>query len=234
MSWLFWILLAVFVLSIVQGIRKGMVRTAISMVSFLLVLLAVSWLNPYVSGYIRENTQWQESIEKKTAEMLENSFQETPQWDQEQQEAFIQELPMPELIQKLLTENNTAEKYQALAAETFAEYISGYLAYGIVNGIAFVISFIIATILIRLILYAVDVLTQLPVIHGLNRLGGGVLGAVQGILWIWIIFLVITVLYDTSAGRVLMDQIMADPVLTWIYNRNLLLYLVMRVLGGMI
>ena len=57
------------------------------------------------------------------------------------QEEFIRELPLPDGMKDMLIENNTLEGYQTLAAESFAEYLSGYIAYGIVNGIAFIISF---------------------------------------------------------------------------------------------
>ena len=58
-----------------------------------------------------------------------------------------------------------------MAAEGFADYLSGYLAYAVINGIAFVLSFVVTIILIRLILYAVDILTDLPVLGGINRQG---------------------------------------------------------------
>lgn len=237
MSWLFWILLVLFALSVIQGARRGLVRTAVSMVFFILVIVAVSWLNPYVSDFIRQKTNWQEQIQGKTESLLaEGLWEEAPegQEDTGAQEEFIRELPLPDGMKDMLIENNTLEGYQTLAAESFAEYLSGYIAYGIVNGIAFIISFVIAIVLIRLILYAVDLLTELPVISGINRLGGAVLGAVQGLLWLWIIFLVITLLYDTAVGGILMDQIHGDPVLNWLYDRNYLMNIIMRMfsLGG--
>lgn len=231
MSWLFWILLVLFALFVIQGVRKGLVRTAVSMVFFILVIVAVSWLNPYVSDFIREKTRWQEQIRERTESLLAEGLSESAPEGQEDlgnQEEFIRELPLPDGMKDLLIENNTLEGYQTLAADTFADYLSGYIAYGIINGIAFIISFIIAIILIRLILYAVDLLTDLPVISGINRLGGALLGAVQGLLWLWIIFLVITVLYDTAVGGILMDQINGDPVLSWLYDRNYLMNIIMR------
>ena len=58
MNWLFWILLVIFALFVIQGARKGMVRTAVSMVSFILVIVAASWINPYMGDFIREHTSW--------------------------------------------------------------------------------------------------------------------------------------------------------------------------------
>ena len=54
MSWLTFVLLALVLIFAVQGFRKGMLRMAISMVFFLMVLGVTSWLNPYISDFVRE------------------------------------------------------------------------------------------------------------------------------------------------------------------------------------
>ena len=231
MNWLFWILLVIFALFVIQGARKGMVRTAVSMVSFILVIVAVSWINPYMGDFIREHTSWKESIQQRTSEMLAGVIEDQLEPDAGQQEEIIRQLPLPDGMKELLLENNNEEGYRSMAAEGFADYLSGYLAYAVINGIAFVLSFVVTIILIRLILYAVDILTDLPVLGGINRAGGIVLGAVQGLLWLWIIFLVIALFADTPAGRVLMEQIRSNPVLSWLYNNNFLTMAIMRILS---
>lgn len=231
MNWLFWILLVIFALFVIQGARKGMVRTAVSMVSFILVIVAVSWINPYMGDFIREHTSWEESIQQRTSEMLAGVIEDQLEPDAGQQEEIIRQLPLPDGMKELLLENNNEEGYRSMAAEGFADYLSGYLAYAVINGIAFVLSFVVTIILIWLILYAVDILTDLPVLGGINRAGGIVLGAVQGLLWLWIIFLVIALFADTPAGRVLMEQIRSNPVLSWLYNNNFLTMAIMRILS---
>ena len=108
-----------------------------------------------------------------------------------------------------------------------SDYVSGYIAYGIINGIAFIASFLLAIIIIKVIMYAVDILTELPVISLMNRLGGLALGLVQGILWIWIIFFFIALLCNTTPGIYLMNLIQSDSVLSVLYNYNLLYNIVM-------
>lgn len=128
-------------------------------------------------------------------------------------------------------ENNNTEIYKRLAVESFADYLGKYLSYGIINAICFLISFAIATILMYMILYAVDILTALPVIGTLNRIGGICIGCIQGLIWIWVIFLIITIICDTPAGIYLQGQIRSDPILTWIYNNNMLMKIVLQIFG---
>lgn len=230
MSWLFWVLMILFVLCVIQGFRKGLIRTAISMVFFIIVIVVASWLNPYVSNFIREKTSWQETIQERCSEALFQSLDKQVELPVSTQVEFIEELPLPQNMKDKLIENNNAEMYRKLAVEGFSDYLSGYVAYGIMNGIAFLISFVIAIIIIKLILYAVDILTELPGVGTLNRIGGLFLGGVQGILWIWIFFLVVTLVCDTPAGAYLMKEINQDVILQWFYDQNYLMQIIMRIL----
>ena len=73
-------------------------------------------------------------------------------------------------------------------------YIADSLAVMIVNGISFLLSFIISAIVIRLLSYILNVLTNLPVIKGVNKIAGGVVGGAKCIIFIWIGFLILTLL----------------------------------------
>lgn len=230
MSWLFWILLIVLAIFVIQGFRRGMVRTTVSMVFFVIVIVVTSWLNPYVGDFIREKTDWQEEIQQGCKGIFFEEIEEQVDISVTSQVEFIDELPLPESMKEKLVENNNAEIYRQLAVENFADYLSGYVAYGIINGIAFVISFVLTIIIVNLILYAVDILTELPVVGTLNRIGGMLIGLIQGILWIWVAFLVITLLCNTGVGAYLMELIKSDPILGWMYDRNYLMQIIMRIL----
>ena len=109
--------------------------------------------------------------------------------------------------------------------------MAGYVANGIINGITFVVAFIVAVLLMQLILFAVDMMTELPVVGLVNRLGGFALGLLQGIIWIWVIFLIITVLCNTVVGSYLIETIKGDKVLSVLYNSNLIVQKVMKLIA---
>ena len=70
MNWLFWMLLLMILIFIIQGFRRGLIRTAFSMFAIVIVTVATMWLNPYIGGVIRENTDWQKKLEEKCNELL--------------------------------------------------------------------------------------------------------------------------------------------------------------------
>ena len=139
MNWT-WLGLAVLVLlafSMVDGYRHGFVK---EVVSALLVLISVAlvWLiNPYVNQFIRENTSVYEKIQTASGSFVDSLADGKETMDDEEQKALISSMDIPDLLQKGITENNTALVYQYLAVNTFAGYISGYLANVAVNCLSF-------------------------------------------------------------------------------------------------
>ena len=112
----------------------------------------------------------------------------------------IEMAELPDIFKDLLSENNNDTIYQKLQVETFAQYVAAYLSKLIVNIIAFLATFIFATIIIRAIVLALNVVSELPVIGLVNRLAGGVLGAVGALLIVWTLFIIVTLCYTTSIG----------------------------------
>ena len=112
-----------------------------------------------------------------------------------------------ENLLKLVSNYNNTEIYNALGVNTFGEYLVKYFAKLILNVLAFLLTFLIVTIVLRTIIYMLGIISDLPVIGGLNRLAGGALGMAKGIIFIWVIFAIVTLMYDTSLGAICLQNI---------------------------
>lgn len=240
MNWLFWVLLVFTVLSVIRGGRKGFVRTAVSMVSLILVMVIAAWVNPYVGRFLRESKPVYQFVEKRCETLFADQLpgreapdeEESIEPSRNQQIELIEEMALPQSIRDALLENNNSEIYSVLGVDKFQDYVAGYIAGCITNGIGYIISFLIAILIIKVILYAVDILTGLPVINFVNAVGGMLLGIVQALLWIWIFFIVITVLCNTLPGQIVMEQIDSSEILKTLYDKNLLMNVILQVIQG--
>lgn len=230
MSWLFWVLLVLVLIFAIQGFRKGLIRTAFAMFFFVLVIFITTWVTPYISQYIRTHTKWENRIEQKCENVIMQTIGNQEGLSLNAQLAFIEELPLPQTVKDEMIENNNNEIYSQLAIASFGEYVSGFIASGIMNGITFVIAFIVAILLMQMILFAIDILTELPVVGFANRLGGFLLGSLQGIIWVWIIFLVITMLCNTVVGKYMIETIKEDTILAVLYNNNIIVQKIMNIM----
>ncbi len=223
MSWT-WLGLAVLVLlafSMVDGYRRGFIKEVVSVLLVLLSVVVVWLINPYVNTFIRDNTSVYEKIQDVSGNFVESLMAGETVVDGEQQDELISGMNLPGLLQNGIADNNTAAVYQSLAVNTFGEYVSRYLANIAVNCLSFLVSYILASVLIHVFAYALDLLARLPVLRGINKLAGALVGGGKCIIFIWVAMLVLTILCNTEIGQEGLRLIKGDTVLNFLYDKNI-------------
>lgn len=266
MSWLFIVILIIAALSVLQGVRRGLLRTVVSTFFLIFVTVISIWLTPHVETALREYTPLAAYIEENCsnflAEELEtlltpeagaggNNLEEVngehgdgsggpadaqgtifpPDAGNDEQKEWIAQLPLPEYLKEQLQNNNTQEMYQELLADSFGAYITKYLTEVILRIVSFLLSFVLSVILIQIILKVIDVMTELPVLSLLNRIGGGAAGLVRALLWIWVFFAILTIFGNTGWGSACLKEISGSPLLEYLYTHNLILNVIFRMFG---
>lgn len=234
MTWLGIVVAGILLLTAYKGFRRGFIREIVSFF-FVFLALAVSWaINPYVNEFFMENTPVYEKIQESCQSFVESQKkQELTSPGTEGQTGFIEGLELPELLQKGLESNNTAEVYTYLAVDSFGEYISEALARMIVNGLSFFVSYLLASVILRLGTWVLNLLAGLPVLKSANKLAGGLVGAVKGVLFVWIAFLVMTILCSTSIGKEALALIEKDAFLNVLYEYDIFVNVFMSIFYGM-
>lgn len=223
MDWT-WLGLAVLVLlafALADGYRKGFVKEVVSVLLILISVVLVWLINPYVNQFIRENTSAYEKIQTASESFVTSLTDGKEIMGEQEQNTLITDMNLPELLQNGIRENNTASVYQYLAVNTFIGYISGYLANIAVNSLSFLVSYILASVLVHVLAYAIDLLAKLPVIRGINKIAGALIGGGKCIIFVWVGMLVITILCNTGIGQKGLALIREDTVLNFLYNKNI-------------
>lgn len=221
MNWLFWVVVGLIVYHVFDGFRRGFIRKSVSMISLILTLAIVTWLTPKVTEFICEKTPIQDNLQKKCSELfLDEDYDEEIKTDQVQ---MIEHMNLPENLKEMILENNHKEAYDLLEVTGFYDYVGAYLASLIIHALAYLLTFIVVWTAIRMVLLALDIVTMLPVLHGINKLAGGFLGAAEGIVLVWIAFLLVTIFCNGDAGREFFHLISENPFLLYLYNSNVIM-----------
>lgn len=214
------------------GYKRGFIKEVVS-VGFVVLAVAITWLiSPYVSSFLKDRTPVYTKIQESCQEVLAEQMGPEEDVGREVQTGIIDSLPLPDSVKGGLRENNNSEVYQFLDVDTFAEYVSGYLATALTNGLGFLLSYLLAGLLIKIIAAALDIVSRLPVLRGINRLAGFVLGGVKGLILVWILLLVLTVLYNTEVGAACMRMVEKDKFMSYLYDRNLFVQVFMSIFYG--
>jgi len=138
----------------------------------------------------------------------------------------VSNLKLPAAIQNKIIQDTTNAASTILDESGIYKSISQSFAHIIVSGISFFLAFIAGVILINLISGLLDIVSHLPVLHGLNRLFGGVAGTIEGFIFVWIFFYLVALCASTAFGRLMIDYIDQSVFLTYLYHNNGLLQLI--------
>lgn len=231
-TWLGIAAVAFLVLCCFNGYRRGFIKEIVSMFFVLLSIFLVWVINPYVNQFLRENTPIYEKVQEGCSGLLQDQENDTGSMGRSEQNSLIEGLELPDLLKNSLLDNNRAEVYQYLAVDSFTGYVTGYLATVVVNGLSFLLSFLLSTLLIRMVTYALDIIAHLPVIRGVNKLTGALVGAAKGVIFIWVAFLVLTVLCNTEIGKNALYMIQQDHFLNILYEQDIFVKIFMSIFYG--
>lgn len=138
----------------------------------------------------------------------------------EMQMEAIQRADLPDVFKDLLTVNNNSEIYEQLGVKTFAQYVGSFMAKLFIDIVSFLCTFLLVTIIFRAIVFALDIVAELPGIGVVNHLAGGLMGVLGALIVVWIMFLVITLLFTTSIGKEMFRMIEANGFLQVLYDYN--------------
>lgn len=228
MNWLFFAVIVFMGYHTVDGFLKGFIRKAVSAVSLVLTLVLVTTVTPYVTTFIQNYTPIQKNLQEKCSELFwVNDYDEEVKTDQV---LMIENLELPENLKALLIENNNAEVYKLLDVSGFRDYIGAYIANMIIHAMSYLIAFLIVWTVIRIVLMVLNVVTMLPLLDGINKIAGGVLGLAESIVLIWIVFLLVAVLCSGEIGRRFFEMIRENQFLLFLYNQNV----VAKIVFGML
>lgn len=220
MNWLLIIIILILLASALRGYQSGFIKTAFALVSILIALVATTIVSPAVSKALRSN----ETVVEKVNDQLEKVVK----FDQDikktsQETSYIEKLSLPESIKNTLVENNNTEVYKAMAVESFEDYVVNALSVIVINAASYILCFLVILIALFIISRVLDLISKLPLLNEVNKTAGLVVGLLSGCVKVWIFFLVITLFSTTTLGENVFTMINSSPLLTFIYDNNLLL-----------
>ena len=103
---------------------------------------------------------------------------------------------------------------------SFPAYVATSISRLVLNVLSFLVTFLLAIIIVKALMFAVNIIGELPVLGLINHIAGGALGLVLGLVVIWLGFLIITLLYSTAVGSACFDMVEKSSILTFLYNCN--------------
>lgn len=200
------IILTLFML---YGIRTGFARMALRMCSVLLSVLLAWFLYSMVSDILSKF--FFESL----SEMIRLNYIEP-----NMSGMFDNASNIPAFLQGFLQAG--AES----AAQTAAVSMSDSLARLILNVAAFLLVFLLSRMILTVLTQVLDIITRLPLIKQCNKLGGGILGVLEGGLAVYLILALIFLIAPVRDSDIFQNQLQSSAITRQMYNDNIIIKMV--------
>ncbi|PKM65278.1 MAG: hypothetical protein CVU95_16125 [Firmicutes bacterium HGW-Firmicutes-2] len=221
-------LIAIILFCAINGMIKGFVKTLFGLSSTIVALVLTLLISPQVSGLIINNTSFDQMIGEKTVELLkiENLMGDQ---DTELEEVIVSgAINLPGNILRFLEKNNTPEINDKLEANGLGDYISGSIATMAVNAFVFLIVFLIVSLLLNAVVIVLDIITRLPIVKSMNKLGGFSVGLVIGVLIVWVATMSLSFIISIQATETLSELIESSIFTKLFYYNNPIQFFIMN------
>ncbi len=228
-----WILLLAIILIVggtIVGWKTGFVKIVFSLVSTIVVIILTIMFSPIVVNVLKSSEMITTTVQNGLGSVVDLSGVLNLE-EEVQPESFIDNLKVPDSMKEILTqaisnvfsENNASlEEYREEKLAVIENYICSLLTNIILNAIGFFITFVIASIAVAILCFVLNIISKLPVLHQINVLAGASVGAVEGLMLVWIGFIIITMLGSTEFGQNALELISESTLLSVLYDNNVL------------
>lgn len=227
------------------GYYRGLLKSVFGLFSLLLSLILMIVLQPAVNEVLRTSTPIHTSVqsvvkdflEEELTEWLENTKASGESREAAESEAATEAgentsgIVIPEVVlspeqQEQLMELThlphilwgNAQDAIEMQAEVFLESVSERIADAVVNALSYLLTFVIVFVLIRVLYAVLGLMGKLPGIRGVNRMLGGLFGLMEGVILLWLLCQVITILLPINIGKDILTAINDNPILSELYE----------------
>ena len=220
------IVIAVIAVLTIWGAHRGLRGVLFGILAWVFAVGFVSWMMPKVEDFLTNSTyqEWvYEHVESHIREKVDAQMEEK---EEPSLQDIVDGLELPILTQVVGIAEQRVHETAEEAKEAVIQAVTGELTKRIVNATAMMVSLLMAVAICLVMSLLLRVIHELPVVGGISRFIGGVWGFIEGILAVWVLFVLVTSLASSELGQKAMEQIMNNPILLYLYENNLILSVV--------
>ena len=246
------LVIVIFAACFYAGSRRGLVRTVFGLFSSIVVLLAGTVISPIISNQLRNNEKFFNAIssriekssenygkkEEKSKEAIDNKDKrktENKKLSKDKNKnaiieanrlyipsnLLISEKAVDEIVTDILKNEHIKKAKEDIQKEV-NHRVAIYLTGIVINSGTFILVYFILSAGLLVLGRVLNIISKLPVLNELNRMGGGIAGIFQGLVIVWLIFTLMMVFIGKPFVQEGMRQIEENVFLKLLYESNVI------------
>ena len=212
------VLICTFIFSTITAFKKGFTFLVFNFICLIITIIAVLVLCKPLTNYVYDNTgldeYFSENIEKSIGDFVEKQVE-----NDKPANAGKTNISAP-VVEKI---NSYIDEAKDNAVTNISEYVAEKLSYIVISAIVIIVLAItirIATIFLRSILHFI---TELPIIHSIDKVGGIAYGVIRAYIIVYLILAILSLLSPLISNTGIIACINHSRFCERFYNDNILL-----------
>ncbi len=201
----------IILLMVLWGAKKGLVRSVFGLGSLMLSLILALTLYPAVTNFLEESVVG-DYVRLNVYKVFDAQDVE-PTEPAEAGEV----LNLPTSLQSILSD--TVNEATATVKESVAETVAGLA----LKLLGILIVFVLTKLILWILVSILSGIAKLPVLRGVNKLLGGVLGGVYGVLLLYVLLALLTFTTTLQAFNKPIQVVLESKFVSTMYNQNIIL-----------
>ncbi len=223
-------LIAVITAAVLIAKKRGFLKSSYNVLSLIITAVLIFTMQESFCEYLsssRLGEAVRENVSKQVTGTAESEFSEIEDAEDAQTAVKVGEmmgLPtflMNFLDDKLEKQTKAVENMKNNALEVLTDTVTEV----ILKIISIILLFVLVRLAVFLILHFLDALFRLPVLNGINSFLGMIVGAVNGLLIVYVICALLTLLAPTESLSAISTAVDKTLIMKYFYNNNLLIEL---------
>ncbi len=203
-------------LCIFIGYKRGLIKLAIRFCALILAIVLTVVLYKPVAGAIMANTELDENISEVIVSKIQNENLEN-----------ISELDKKENQLLFLGENYIKQAIEE-KKEDIAKFVADSLTISIVETLTFISLLLIIRIFLIILNLFADVLGNMPIIKQFNKMGGTLVGIIEGTIIVYSVFAVLSLISPFTENNNIESNINKSFLGKMVYKNNIIVNTIVK------
>ena len=218
---MFWIVdlivLIIFALCIFTGYKRGLAKSLVKVLSFAIALIVAIALFKPVSNFVIEKTEFDDNIRNSITQIIADDVEENGE--------VKEDTNLPQSMVNFLNEKikaSTEETKQVVVNNVANEVAT--IAVNVCVGLGL---FIGTRIILLIVCGIFSIITELPILKQVDKVGGIIYGILNALVIIFVVFAIISFISPMIEQTQLITTINKSIIGSVMYNNNILLKVIL-------
>lgn len=222
---------------VIIGMARGSLKMFLSLIGVAIAIFACVILTPIVSKQLAKTEAYDkiyEIVNPKVEEAITpegvTEFSQINSGDiinvESQKALIIDKYEIPKSVQSFLKNDlSNAELFIGdMTYQAFARSLSNSISYSVLAVFTFFVLFIIVKVIVAILISALKLVNGSDKLKFVNRLGGGLIGLVEGILVLWVACLLLSAFSGFGPTAEILTMVRENEILSKFYDSNVFVY----------